>query len=118
MAVPILNIPIQSELSKPFIKAGDTIQPILFEFEVADGIDITGATIKMQCYNFKTKVLDLSSDTSGITITGARTFEIDKILNNTLPEGDSLGDVEINFADGTRETYFNIVYTISKQYTI
>ena len=118
MAVPILNIPIQSELSKPFIKAGDTIQPILFEFEVADNIDLTGATIKMQCYNFKVKVLDLDSDANGITITGTRTFEIDKILNNTLPEGDSLGDVEINFADGTRETYFNIVYTISKQYTI
>lgn len=117
MAVPTLQIPIQSDNVKPFIKQGDTISKITFEFEVEDNIDITGATIKMQLYNCNNIVLDLDSDGNGITITGDRTFEIDEILNNTLPSGQSKGDLEINFSDGTRETYFNVVYDIKKQYT-
>lgn len=116
MSVPILQIPIQSEAVKPFIKQGDTIETIYFEIDASDGIDLTGALIKMQLFRGCEKVMDINS-TDGITITSDRTFEIDKVDKNDLPSGESIGDLKFELANGTTEIYFNVVYTIQKRYT-
>jgi hypothetical protein len=83
-------------------------------------IDLTaiGVSIKMQIYNRNQLVLNVSNG-NGITIVSARVFEIDKIEkeNNNMPVGVSLGDLEITDGDGDRFTYFNVEYTITKQYT-
>lgn len=114
-----LNLPIPDATNPTYIVVGDTIQAVEFAFD--SGIDLTGATIRMQVYNkLNQKVYDVDS-TSGITINDALTFDIDKIAKEDNPfteEGIYNGDVEITDASGDRLTYFRIRYTVQKQYTV
>ena len=117
MSIQTIKIPLQSVEYTPFIKEGDTIKKITFEFGATDVIDLTGATISMQLY--QDGVQTLSIDTSaGITIESTKIFSIDEIEENTLPCGINKGDLQIEFADGTIQTLFNVEYTILKEYTI
>ena len=122
MAVETINIPIQSSTVKPFIKQGDTIDA--YEIDIIEaGLDLTTCEIKMQLYNNSRMVMDISTG-NGITILSATTFQIDtyNAAQNNLPEGVSTGDLEVTLpAVGAlppvRTTYFNMAYTITKQYT-
>ena len=120
MDIQTLKIPIQSSNLKPYIKQGDTIPKILFTFDVSDNIDLTLAnvSIKMQIYHNGNKVINVSNS-NGITIVSAKVFEIDEVSasENNLPDGISKGDLEITDTNGIRFTYFNVEYTILKQYT-
>lgn len=100
-----------------YIKQGDTIPKILFTFDAGDDIDLTGATIKMQLYYDKKQVFAIETG-AGITIVSAKVFEIDEVAkeDNTFPSGVLIGDLEIT-KGGDRLTYFNIEYSIIKQYT-
>ena len=68
-----INIPLGNNI----LKRGDTIKEILFEFDVADNIDLTSATIRMQLY-FKNSVVFSVDSTSGITIIDSKSFKIDE----------------------------------------
>ena len=114
--IQTINIPTDSRY---VLKLGDTIPEILFNFEVTDAIDLTGATIRMQLYLNGKKKLDLDS-TAGITIVDSKNFKIDEIPyeENHLPYGKLKGDLEITLADGKRVTYADVSYTITKHYTV
>lgn len=115
--IEILDIPITTTANPTYIKEGDTISAISFTFD--SGIDLTTCTIKMQIYNKLTKLLDIDS-TSGITIVDALNFTIDAIpaASNPFPAGVFTGDLEITDGSGVVKTYFNVRYTILKQYTV
>ena len=100
-----------------YIKQGDTINRILFTADPLDPIVLTGATIKMQLYNGAQKVFDISVG-SGITILTAKSFQIDKVEkeDNLFNAGTFLGDLE-STKNGDRLTYFNVEYTVIKEYT-
>ena len=117
MGIETLKIPIQSSTVKPYIKQGDTIGKITMTFTEL-GLDLTTSTIKMQVYDGSTKIIDIS-DGNGITVISSIILEIDELSagNNNLPVGCFLGDLEITDATGDRKTYFNVEYTIIKQYT-
>ena len=114
--IPIINVPTNSNY---ILKQGDTIPEILFNFADTDAIDLTGATIRMQLYLNNQKKLDLDS-IAGITIIDAKNFKIDEIPyeENNLPAGKLNGDLEITLAGGTRVTYTDVLYTITKHYTV
>jgi hypothetical protein len=118
MSIQTLKIPIQSADVKPYIKQGDTIPKITLAFDA--GIDLTavGVSIKMQLYKGNQRVFSIENG-SGITIINALTFEIDEVAkeNNTFPEGSLIGDLEVTDTDGKRFTYFNVEYTIIKEFT-
>lgn len=122
---PLIQIPPTTPDCEPFIKQGDTIPVIQFDLSPEFTDDLTMLHIvRMQLYNKSKKVLDLTSEANaGITITGATTFEINKISENDLPVGTLKGDIQIEkyssfgFAPTDVNTYFNIEYTIVKQYT-
>ena len=117
MAVETINIPLQSSTVKPFIKQGDTIEA--YEIDIIEpGLDLTTCVIKMQLYNNGNMVMDISTG-SGITALSAITLQIDTYTSaqNNLPEGKSVGDLEVTTAAGVRTTYFNMAYNIDKQYT-
>lgn len=117
MSITLLKIPLNDTY---YIKQGDTIEAIQFEFGAEDDIDLeaVGVSIKMQIYDGTRKIIDISNG-NGITITGTKTFEIDKVEkeDNTFPFGTFLGDLEITDGDGDRFTYTNVQYTIIKEYT-
>jgi hypothetical protein len=115
--IETLKIPIQSDTVKPFIKQGDTIGKIKMTITEL-GIDLRTSTIKMQVYNGSTRIIDVS-DGDGITVISSTVLEIDEVSasNNNLPVGCFMGDFEITDASGERKTYFNVEYTIIKQYT-
>ena len=110
-----VNIPIGDAI----LKRGDTINEIDFSFAVTDDIDLLGASIRMQLYLNGSKKLDISNG-SGITIVDSKNFKIDKVdyANNNLPVGTLNGDLEITDSSGIRLTYFDITYTITKDYTV
>ena len=109
-----VNIPIGDTI----LKQGDTIKEIDFSFAVTDTIDLTSATIRMQLYLNNSKKLDISNG-NGITIIDSKNFKIDEIdyASNNLPYGVLNGDLEITDSDGVRLTYFDIIYTITKDFT-
>lgn len=113
MSLETLKIPFEGES----IVQGDTIGATVFDV-TEDGIDLTGATIKMQLYYNGRKVLDISNG-NGITINSSTQFTIDELDkdSNDLPVGVSEGDLEITNASGVRETYTRVEYTILKQFT-
>jgi hypothetical protein len=115
--IETLKIPIQSDTVKPFIKQGDTIGKIKMTITEL-GIDLRTSNIKMQVYNGSTRIIDVS-DGDGITVISSTVLEIDEVSasNNNLPVGCFMGDFEITDASGERKTYFNVEYTIIKQYT-
>ena len=113
--IETLNIPISTTANPTYIKEGDTIPAVSFTFD--EGIDLTTCTIKMQVYNKLTKLLDID-ETSGITITDALNFSIDEITVNPFPAGEHIGDLQITDGSGVVKTYFNVKYTIIKQYTV
>ena len=116
--IEILDIPISTTASPTYIKVGDTIPAISFTFD--SGIDLTTCTIKMQVYDKLTKLLDID-ETSGITISDALNFSIDAIAAASNPftkEGVFMGDLQITDGSGVVKTYFNVRYTIIKQYTV
>jgi len=112
MCIPILKIPV-----KGFIKQGDTIPKVTVKFSDGYNGNLTTAVVKMQIYNGNTKIIDVESG-NGITVRDETSFDIDEIDNNTLPVGSFLGDLEVTESNGDRTTYFNVEYTIIKQYTI
>lgn len=115
MALPVLKLPISTDTC---IKQGDTIPKITLAFANEDVIDLTGATIKMQLYLGGQLVYTAVTGT-GITHTGVKSFEIDKITQTSVfPEGVLKGDLQITDSNGDTDTYFNIELTISKQYTV
>lgn len=109
-----VNIPIGDTI----LKQGDTIKEINFSFDALDDINLVGSTIRLQLYLNGSKKLDISN-TSGITIVDAKNFTIDEIsyVDNNLPSGTLKGDLEITDSNGVRLTYFDIVYTITKDLT-
>lgn len=115
MSIPLLKIPLNDTY---YIKQGDSIGAIEFEFGASDDIDLTadGVVIKMQVYDGTRRFIDISNG-NGITITGVKTFEIDKVVNNSYPYGKFIGDLEILDGGGDRFTYTNVEYTILKEYT-
>lgn len=100
-----------------FIKEGDTIPKITMTF--SEDIGLTTSTIKMQLYSGGQRVFSVEND-NGITAVSDTVLEIDQVsaTDNNLPSGVLKGDFEITNASGVRTTYFNIEYTILKQYTI
>ena len=116
--IETLDIPISTTASPTYIKVGDTIPAISFTF--SSGIDLTTCTIKMQVYDKLTKLLDVNS-TTGITIADALNFTIDAVPSASNPftkDGVFMGDLEITDGTGLVKTYFNVRYTIIKQYTV
>ena len=119
--IPLLKIP-----TAGYIKQGDTISKKTVTFGGDWSGDLTTLhIIKMQIYNGSVKVIDLSSEESigGITIISSSSFEIDEIPINNLPVGCFVGDLQIEeYSDFAFEpinvtTYFNVQYTIIKEYT-
>lgn len=111
--IPLLKIP-----TAGYIKQGDTISKKTLTFGGDYSGDLTTATIKMQVYNGSNKVIDITNG-SGITVLSDTVFEIDEVsaVNNNLPIGCFIGDLQITEADGNVTTYFNVQYTIIKEYT-
>lgn len=117
MGLTIVDVPLQSASKKPCLVEGDTIPEI--EIDIVSSLDLTTSTIKLQLYNYMgTKVFDWSN-ASGITVVNATKMIIDEIsaANNTLSEGQYIGDLEITDASGFKTTYFRLRYNILKQYT-
>ena len=114
MGIQVVNIPFEGE----YIVTGDTISKTSVEV-IEAGLDLTTATIKMQVYNRSTPIIDVSVG-SGITVVSSTVFEIDEVaaIDNDLPVGCFEGDLEITDASGVRFTYFRVIYSIQKQYTI
>jgi len=114
MGIQTIKIPI----GDTYIKQGDTIPKITVTFADTDVIDLTtvGTEIKMQVYYKGQAFINLSIG-AGITVISAKVFEIDTMEALNFPCGNHLGDLEITI-DGVRFTYFNVEYTILKQYTI
>ena len=118
--IPLLKIP-----TAGYIKQGDTISKKTVTLGGDWSGDLTTLhTIKMQVYNGNTKIIDITSDdTDGITIISANTFEIDEVVQNSLPVGCFIGDLQIEEYSGfgfepiNVTTYFNVQYTIIKEYT-
>ena len=115
--VELVNIPLQTEEVCTFIKQGDTIEAYQIDI-IETGLDLRTCVIRMQLYNNNNKVMDIVTG-SGITALSAITMQIDTYpaAKNNLPEGISIGDLQVTTAAGLTTTYFNIAYTISKQYT-
>tara|TARA_R110000782_G_scaffold192144_1_gene281908 strand:+ start:1186 stop:1533 length:348 start_codon:yes stop_codon:yes gene_type:complete len=114
MSIPTYKVP-----SKGYIKQGDTISKKTVTFGGDYAGDFTTATIKMQVYNGNIKVIDITNG-SGITVISNRIFEIDEVSapNNNLPDKCILiGDLQITEADSVVTTYFNVEYTVIKEYT-
>lgn len=118
MAIQTLNIPISTPENPTYIKEGDTIAKVTLTFADDDNIDLTTSTIKMQVYDGQSKIIDITNG-SGITVVSDKIFEIDEISasNNNFIAGGFKGDLEITDTNGVRFTYFNVEYTILKQYT-
>ena len=116
MAVQVVNFPFEGENWV----VGDTLSKSVVTI-VEAGLDLTavGTTIAMQIYNRNTLILDLAIGT-GITVISSTVFEIDALpsTDNNLPVGCFEGDLEITDANGVRFTYFRVIYTIQKQYTL
>lgn len=112
MSISTLKIPFTGE----FIKEGDTILETVID--LTNVSDLTTSDIRMQLKDGNTNVIDISNG-NGITVNSATQLTIDEVpyANNDLSEGVYLGDIEITDASGTRKTYFNIEYTIIKEYT-
>ena len=119
MGIATVEIPIQSDTVKPYIKQGDTINKIVFTFDGGDDVNITGSTIAMKLFAGNGNEVFSITNVNGITIINNKEFEIDEVAkeDNNFPIGKLIGDVEITELDATRKTYFNIEYTIIKQYT-
>lgn len=114
MSCGLVKIPLNDTYC---IKQGDSIEKLVVTIGDDYSIDLTTSTVKMQLYKGSQRVLDITND-SGITIVSEKVFEIDKIVNNTLPDGVLYGDLQITDANGDTFTYFNVQYTITKQYTV
>lgn len=120
MSIPVLKIPIVG-----FIKQGDTIPKITVSLGDDFEDDLTSLHIvRMQVYDGNDAVINISSAPSGgITIIDANTFEIDEVVQNDLPIGTLKGDLQIEkytefgFDPINITTYFNVEYTIIKDYT-
>ena len=110
--IPLLKLP-----SCGYIKQGDTIPKKTITFTDGYTGDFTTATIKMQVYEGNETIIDISNG-SGITVLTSNSLEIDKVQNNDLPDGTFTGDFEVTEANGDKTTYFNVSYTIIKEYTV
>ena len=112
MSVPTYSIP-----SSGFIKQGDTLPSWNIEFSLPEYTgDFTTATIKMQVGNGCRNIIDISNG-NGITVVDANNCTIDKIVTNDFPVGTFTGDFQVTEANGDRKTYFNVSYTVVKEYT-
>lgn len=90
------------------INQGSTFQRDL-TYTDSDGaaIDLSGATVRLQArvrVNAASPVIDISSDTSGITITDAAAGEFQILLSATTTAAytftSAVYDLEIEFSDG------------------
>lgn len=115
--IATLNIPISTTAVPTYIKQGDTIPAILFSFAATDAIDLTGAIIRMQLYSGYQRVYDVGTVIGGMTITGTKSFQVDRVDKNDFPVGHLVGDLEIKFLSGDTVTYANVTYTIIKDHT-
>lgn len=113
--IKTFNIPTHPEA---FIVQGDTIPKISITFDALTDIDLTTVqTIKMHLYNKFTKVFEASLN-DGITVIDQKNLQIDEIPDNTLPVGESIGDLEIKDSEGKTKTYFRLKFKVQKQYTV
>jgi hypothetical protein len=119
MSIDTLKIPFPTATKGIYIKQGDTIPAYTWTFTKPLDFDLTGAVIKMRLYSGNQVVMDIGSDTSGITITDTKSFSIDKVPSNenNLPAGCLIGDLQIQLANDDLKTYANVEYNILKQYT-
>lgn len=125
MSIPLLIIPPQGKNCEPFIKQGTTIPEIPFDMSPEfDGDLRSNHIVRLQLYKDGKKVLDISSvQDGGITITGEKTFKINKIIENDFPIGDLMGDLIIEeYVDLNEEPinitpYCNVKYVINELYS-
>lgn len=125
MSIPTIHIPISSNSCRPFIKQGDTIPAIEWNMGSSFSEDLTeNHIIRMQLYVKGNRVVNISSlPSGGITITGAKTFEIDEVVENDYPAGKMNGDLQIErytdfgFDPVEVRTYANIEYRVEEEYT-
>lgn len=125
MSIPILKVPLTTSSCQPYIKQGNTISAITWDMGDTFDEDLQVLhIIRMVLKKGSQIVLDIdSSYKGGITITGARTFEINKIPENDLPCGISKGDLQIErYSDFAFDpvdvfTYANVEYYIEEQTT-
>lgn len=121
MGIQTIKIPLQSATVKPYIKQGDTI-PAYTVASANWGFELTeaGVEINLQLYSGKQQVANYSVG-SGITITSATILTVDEVLANTFPVGCLKGDLQISWLEDAERntfTFFNVEYTIIKEYTI
>lgn len=125
MSIPLLVIPPQTNGCETFIKQGTTIPAIPIDLSPEfDGNLTSDHIVRLQLYKDGQRVFNVSSGAEGgITITGAKTFEIDEIVENDLPIGNLLGDLIIEeyqdfaFDPISITPYCNVQYIIDKLYT-
>lgn len=111
MSIEVLKIPFDGE----YLIEGDAISKTALTI-VEDGLDLTTCTIKMQLYYYTKQVLDVANG-AGITVIDAQNIEIDVIAANVLPEGVSVGDLQITTAANVTMTYMRLEFNVLKQYT-
>ena len=103
--IPTFTIPSDNG----YILRGDTWKGLVFNLSDDDtgAIDLTGATIRCAFYLNNRLIIDLSTTNGTITITNAVNgdFKINQIDRMDYSAGTLKGDLEITFADNTRETY-------------
>lgn len=100
------------------------MRTITYEDSDYNAIDLTGATIRMQVRSNKrstSKLLDLSTDTSGITITDAvnGVFQISQTATETAAYSFTSGvyDLEIEFSGGEVRRILYGKFTINEEIT-
>lgn len=120
MIIPVVNIPV-----KGCIVIGDTVDEITVTLGGDFSDDLrTNHIIRMQVYQGNNAFIDIdSTGGNGITITGAKTFTINEVVQNNFPEGSFKGDLQIEkyeefaFDPISVKTYFRVKYNTAKEYT-
>jgi len=118
MSVPVLNIPLQDKSDNIFIKEGDTI--ISYDITVSSNFDMTDVVVECQLYDSSGRMkLDLSTENGRLSLDGQKIiFEEISADDNILFSGKYKGDLRFNMPNGEVWKPFNIIYNISKEYTI
>lgn len=118
---PIITRPYPVTGKATCIYQGDTIPEMRITFGASDGVDLTGATIKMDVFwGFEKQISITTENNGGITINNNLSFTIDARPHTEplLPIGEGKGDIQITYANGTRTTLIGIEYLITKHYTL
>lgn len=89
-----------------YIKRGDTSPAIRYLLQPAS-IDLTGASVKFQTRNAKTKALVLDAVAEVYAATGAPAVQYAWIAGDTDTAGTYDAEFRVTYADGSIETFPN-----------